>query len=64
MAALRCPKQVFETLCPEQMNKMLKDGADPNAQDQFGYAPFYAMQIPCHALACHSSCFRELGRGA
>ena len=36
MAALRCPKQVFETNCVDQIAEMIKSGADPNATDQFG----------------------------
>ena len=37
MAALSTPKELYETLVPEQMTRMLANGADPNAKDQFGY---------------------------
>lgn len=37
MAALSTPKAIFETLCPEQVGKMISKGADVNQADQFGY---------------------------
>ena len=37
MAALRIPMTVIDTSCPEQVQRMIKNGADPNAKDPFGF---------------------------